>query len=209
MSGPAPTAFVVDDERSPRKAIERVLRTAGLTVVSYASAQEYLDRYDPDAPGCLVLDLAMPGIGGLDLQDALVAKGGAPPIIFLTGRAEIADSVRAMKHGAVEFLTKPVEADTLINAVRSALEADRVARAARAKHAELRARLATLTAREAQVLDCVVVGMLNKQIAAKLGTVEKTIKVHRARAMEKMQAKSLAELVQLAAQAGIPIKPES
>jgi FixJ family two-component response regulator len=208
MNSPGPIVFVVDDDLSVRKAIERVLRAAGLAVSAHASAQDYLERYDPNAPGCLVLDLAMPGFSGLDLQDALAARGGAPPIIFLTGRAAVPDSVRAMKHGAVEFLTKPVDERTLIDAIRNALEKDRMDRLRRAELAEIQQRLATLTPRETEVLSYVVSGKLNKQIAAELGTVEKTIKVHRARVMEKMQVRSLAALVQLATRAGIMPHPE-
>jgi FixJ family two-component response regulator len=203
MSSPAPTIFVVDDDPSVRKGITRLLRAAGLDVSSYASAQEYLERYDPSAPGCLVLDLAMPGFSGLDLQEALAARGGAPPIIFLTGHADVPDSVQAMKRGAVEFLTKPVDEHMLIEAVRNAVAKDRVDRSKRAELAEIRKRLATLTPREVQVLRCVVAGKLNKHTATELGTVEKTVKVHRARIMKKMQIDSLAELVQLAARAGI------
>jgi len=208
VTSPGSTVFVVDDDLSMRKAIERVLRAAGLAVSAHASAQDYLERYDPNAPGCLLLDLAMPGFSGLDLQDALAARVGAPPIIFLTGHAAIPDSVRAMKHGAVEFLTKPIDDRTLIDAVRNAVEKDRVDRLKRAELAEIRQRLATLTPRESEVLSYVVSGKLNKQIAADLGTVEKTIKVHRARVMEKMQVRSLAALVQLAARAGITSNPE-
>lgn len=196
-----PTVFVVDDEPSMRKALERLLRAAGLTVATFASAQDYLDRYDAQAPGCLVLDLAMPGFSGLELQTALEKMGGAPAIIFLTGQAEVPDGVQAMKHGAVEFFTKPVLDATLIEAVLLALDRDRVDRSERARRSEIRARLATLTPREVEVLDHVVSGKLNKQIADKLGTAEKTIKVHRGRVMEKMQAGSLAQLVTLAAAA--------
>lgn len=203
MNNPALTIFVIDDEATVRNAIEYVLRAAGLTVSTYASPREYLERYDPNAPGCLVLDLAMPGLSGHDLQDTLAATGGAPPIIFLSGYADIPDSVRAMKLGAVDFLTKPVEDYALIDAVRKAVEKDRIDRSMRAEADAIRKRLATLTPRESEVLHYVIAGKLNKQTAAELGTVEKTIKVHRARVMEKMQVKSLAELVRLAALAGI------
>ena len=203
MSGPAPTIFVVDDDASVRKALARVLRSAGLQVTTCVSAQEYLDRYDPDRTGCLVLDLAMPGLSGLDLQQALAQRGDAPPIVFLTGHADVPDGVQAMKRGAVDFLIKPVDERTVIDAVLNAVEKDRIERSARAERAEIGERLATLTPREAEVLGYIVSGKPNKLIAAELGTVEKTIKVHRARVMEKMQAKSLAELVQLAARAGI------
>jgi FixJ family two-component response regulator len=199
----AATVFVVDDDASMRRALTRVLRSAGIDVVAYASAQEYIDAFDPDRPGCLILDLAMPGLGGLDLQTILRGKGNAPPIVFLSGRAALADGIQAMKGGAVEFLTKPVEDQALIDAVRNAIAKDRADRTVRDDAAEIQRRLATLTPRELQVLRCVLAGMLNKQTAAELGTVEKTIKVHRARVMDKMQASSLAELVRLAARADI------
>lgn len=199
----ATTVCVVDDDDSVRKALIRVLRADGLEVLAYADAQAYIDAYDPDRPGCLVLDLAMPGLGGLDLQSILRDRGGAPPIVFLSGRAQLADGITAMKEGAVEFLTKPVEDETLIAAVRAAIAKDGVDRQARRELDDIRARIATLTPRELQVMRCVLGGMLNKQTAADLGTVEKTIKVHRARVMEKMQVASVAELVRLAAKAGI------
>jgi FixJ family two-component response regulator len=198
---------IVDDDASVRKALARVLRSAGLEVVAYASAQEYIDALDPDQPGCLILDLAMPGIGGLDLQAILRSKGTAPPIIFLSGRAVLADGIQAMKEGAVEFLTKPVEDQALFAAVNAAIVKDRVERTARTETAAIRRRVATLTARELQVLRCVLGGMLNKQTAAELGTVEKTIKVHRARVMEKMQVSSLAELVRVSGRAGVIATP--
>jgi FixJ family two-component response regulator len=203
MSNLAPSVFVVDDDQAVRKAVGRLMRSAGLRVSLHASAQEYLVGYDPSAPGCVVLDLEMPGSSGLDLQDKLVAAGGAPPIIFLTGRGDVRASVQAMKHGAVEFLCKPVDERTLIDAVHNALEKDRIDRIDREELAELRARLATLTPRECEVLRHVVAGKANKVIAAILGTVEKTVKVHRARAIKKMKARSLAALVQIAVRVGI------
>ena len=207
MSGPMPTVFVIDDDASVRKAIARLLRAAGIKVSVCESAQAYLDLFDPDLPGCLILDLAMPDFDGLQLQDALAARGNAPPIIFLTGHAQVPDSVQAMKHGAVEFLTKPVDERTLTEAVRSAIDQDRIDRQTRAELAEIRRRFATLTARELQVLAFVIAGKLNKQTALELGTVEKTIKVHRAHIMEKIRAQSLAELVHLATRAGITSSP--
>lgn len=208
MSGQTSTVFVVDDELSVRKATARLLQSAGLTASTFASAQEFLEVYDPDVAGCLVLDLSMPGLSGLELQKALLAWGDPPPIIFLTGHADVPDTVQAMKGGAVEFLTKPVEDERLIDAARFAIERDAAARAERAELAEIRARLATLTPRELQVLAYVVAGRLNKQTAAELGTVEKTIKVHRARIMEKLHVHSLPELVLLAARVGISLTPE-
>lgn len=203
MNTQEPKVTVIDDDPSVRKAIARLLQSAGLQVATHASAQEYLEQYDPDAPGCLVLDLAMPDLNGLALQDALATRGNPPPIIFLTGQATVPDSVLALKHGAADFLTKPVDESTLLEAVRSAIAKDRTERSKRAEDAEIAQRMAMLTPREVQVLRYVVAGNLNKQIASELGTVEKTIKVHRARVMEKLKVQSLAELVMLAAQAGI------
>lgn len=208
MSELPSTVFVVDDELSVRKATARLLQSAGLTVLAFASGHEFLEAYDPDAAGCLILDLSMPGLSGLELQKTLLDGGEPPPIIFLTGHADVSDTVQAMKGGAAEFLTKPVEDEILIGAVRCALERDAIARAERADLAEIRGRLATLTPRELQVLGYVVAGRLNKQTAAELGTVEKTIKVHRARIVEKLQVHSLPELVRLAARVGISFAPE-
>ncbi len=196
MSGAMPTVFVVDDEPPVLKALWRLVRAEGLNVATFASSQEFLGRHDPNLPGCLLLDIAMPGLNGLELQEALAAKGSTLPIIFLTGHGDIPMSVQAMKHGALDFLTKPVDDSVLIQAIRDAIEKDRVMRS-------IHERLATLTARERQVLRLVVAGKLNKQIAVELGTVEKTIKVHRGHVMEKMKVRSLAELVRLAERAGI------
>ena len=203
MSNIKPTVFIVDDEPAVLKALSRLLRSTGLATETFSSSQDFLSHYLPNTPGCLVLDVAMPGLNGLELQKALMAKGSAVPIIFLTGHGDIPMSVQAMKRGAADFLTKPVDDDELLNAVRAALEKDRVARQARAEIADIEERLATLTPREREVLEHVVSGQLNKQTAAELGIVEKTIKVHRARMMEKMKAQSLAELVHLAEKAGI------
>jgi FixJ family two-component response regulator len=203
MTRESPTVFVVDDEESVRKALARLMRSAGFTVAVFGSPQEFLQARNPDTPGCLVLDLAMPGLNGLELQQTLAAQGPGWPIIFLTGRADIPMSVQAMKQGALDFLTKPVNDENLLAAVRNAIEKDRVGRQARAELAEIQRRLATLTPREREVLAHVVSGRLNKQTAADLGTVEKTVKVHRARVMEKMRAQSLADLVRLAERVGI------
>ena len=203
----AATVFVIDDDPSVRTALVRVLRSAGLQAVAYGSAQEYIEAYDPARRGCLVLDVAMPDIGGLDLQSMLRRQGAAPPIVFLSGHAELSDGIQAMKGGAVEFLTKPVEDAALLVAVQAAIEKDKADEAAREEMEQTRRRLATLTPRELEVLRHVLSGMLNKQIAAKLGTVEKTIKVHRSRVMEKMQVSSLAELVRMATRAGIVAAP--
>jgi FixJ family two-component response regulator len=198
-----PMVFVVDDYAPGRKSISRLLRAAGFVVASFASAQEFLAQYDPAACGCLVLDLAMPDIGGLELQSILADKGSFLPIIFLTAHGDVSTSVQAMKHGAVDFLTKPVDDEDLLTAVRVAIEKDRVLRREQAELVEIRERLATLTRREREVLEYVVAGRLNKQIASDLGTVEQTVKVHRAHVMQKMKVHSVAELVRLTERCGI------
>ena len=203
MMTPSPTVFIVDDDSAVLKSLARLLRSARLNVMAFGSPQEFLERHDPRAPGCLVLDLAMPGLNGLELQAALTVKGSAIPIIFLTGHGNIPTSVQAMKRGALDFLTKPVNDDDLLKAVQAAIEQDRLARIARAELEDIQARLDSLTPREREVLTHVVSGQLNKQTAADLGTVEKTIKVHRGRVMEKMKVHSVAELVHLAERAGI------
>jgi FixJ family two-component response regulator len=197
MTNAVPTVFIVDDDPAVLKSLSRLLRSVEFTVVTLGSPQEFLEQHDPHAPGCLVLDVAMPGLNGLELQEALVTKGSAVPIIFLTGHGDIPMSVEAMKRGALDFLTKPVNDDDLIKAVHAALEKDRIARQARNELEDIQERLATLTPREREVLNHVVTGQLNKQIAYDLGTVEKTVKVHRARVMEKMKVQSVAELVRL------------
>jgi len=203
MTAPTPTVFVVDDYAPVRKSISRVLHTAGFVVAAFASAEEFVAQYDPQTLGCLVLDLAMPTLNGLELQHILAKAGSLLPIIFLTGTADIPKSVQAMKHGASDFLTKPVNDEDLLAAVRVAIEKDRAVRHEQAELSEIRARLATLTPREREVLEYVVTGKLNKQIAGDLGTVEQTVKVHRARVMEKMRVESVAELVRLTQRCGI------
>ena len=200
---PAPTICIVDDDLAALTGLSRLLRSAGFAVAAFSSSREFLERHDPDAHGCLILDLAMPELDGLELQQVLAAGGGALPIVFLTGHGDIPKSVRAMKAGADDFLTKPVRDADLLEAVRAAVERDRLQRQARADAAEIAQRLATLTPRERQVLEHVVAGQLNKQAAADLGIVEKTVKVHRARVMRKMKVQSVAELVRLAERAGI------
>jgi len=200
---PLPTVFVVDDDPAVLKSLSRLLRSARLDVATFSSPREFLERHDRCAPGCLVLDVAMPGLNGLELQEALAAKGSELPIIFLTGHGDIPMSVQAMKRGALDFLTKPVNDEDLLKAVHVAIEKDRLQRQTRAEVAEIEQRLATLTPREREVLEHVISGQLNKQTAADLGTVEKTIKVHRARVMEKMKVQSVAELVHLTERAGI------
>lgn len=203
MSVPGERVFVVDDEPAVRKALSRLLRAAGFEVFEFASSEEFLRRLPPDAAGCATLDVHMPGLDGLDVQRELAARGISLPIIFLTGRGDVPKSVRAMKDGAVDFLTKPVDAEQLIRSVRQALDADRAGRAVRTEVVEIRRRLGTLTERERQVLDGVIAGRLNKQIGGALGITEKTVKVHRGRVMEKMGVDSLAALVHVAQRAGI------
>lgn len=197
MSNALPTVFVVDDDPAVLKSLSRLLRSVPFAVVTVGSPQEFLEQHDSRTPGCLILDIAMPGLNGLELQQALKSKGSPLPIIFLTGHGDIPMSVQAMKHGAIDFLTKPVNDEDLINAVHAALKREGIARQSRSELDEIQGRLARLTPREREVLSHVVSGQLNKQIAFDLGTVEKTIKVHRARVMEKMGVQSLAELVRL------------
>ncbi len=197
-TSPSSTVFVVDDYAPVRSSISRLLRAAGFAAVAFASPQEFLAQYDPRTPGCLVLDLDMPGVNGLELQRILAKKGSLLPIIFLTGHGDIPKSVRAMKHGASDFLTKAVNDEDLLAAVRVAIEKDRALRREQAELSEIRACLATLTPREREVLEHVATGKLNKQIAGDLGTVEQTVKVHRARVMQKLRLQSVAELVRLA-----------
>jgi FixJ family two-component response regulator len=203
MEAQAPTVYVVDDDPALLRAIERLLQSAALDVATFASAQEFLERHDRNAPGCLVLDLAMPGLGGLELQRTLERQESPLPIIFLTGRGDIAMSVEAMKHGATDFLTKPVEDTALLAAIHEALAKNRARRSASAERERVARCLALLTERERQVLERVVAGKLNKQIAAELGTVEKTIKYHRGNLMRKMGVRAVADLVKMAERAGI------
>ncbi len=195
--------FLVDDDGGVLKALGRLLRTAGYETRAYSSPQHFLAEYDPAIPGCIILDLTMPGIDGLALQDELAERSPASPVIFLTGTGDIARSVRAMKAGAVDFLTKPVDSKQLLGAVQRARQKDEEARGARKDQEVFNQRISKLTPRERQVLDHVVLGRLNKQIAAQLGTVEKTIKVHRGRVMAKLEVRSVAELVRLTERAGI------
>jgi len=198
-----PMVFIVDDYAPGRKSISRLLHAAGFVVAAFASAQEFLSQYDPAECGCLVLDLAMPDVSGLELQSILAEKGSLLPIIFLTAHGDVSTSVQAMKHGAVDFLTKPVNDEDLLAAVCVAIEKDRVLRREQTELLEIRERLATLTRREREVLEYVVAGRLNKQIASDLGTVEQTVKVHRAHVMQKMKVHSVAELVRLTERCGI------
>jgi len=203
MNDSAPTVYLIDDDSSVLRGLGRLLDSAGMKFAAFDSSLEFLRCFDPAAPGCLVLDIAMPGLNGLELQQALAARRSELPIVFLTGQGDIATSVQAMKRGAADFLTKPVDDRALLAAIRDAFEKNRAHREAREELAQIERRLATLTAREREVLERVVSGWPNKQIAAALGTVEKTIKVHRARVMQKMGAQTLADLVRLAGRAGI------
>jgi FixJ family two-component response regulator len=205
MSEAEPIVFVVDDDLSVRRSTERLIRSAGLNVQTFASAREFLNHSRPDAPACLVLDVRMPGFSGMDLQREMIQSGIHIPIIFITAHGDIPMSVRAMKAGAVEFLTKPFRSRTLLEAVRAALERDRLTSRARSEIGELRQRYDELTARERQVMPLVAAGLLNKQVAGKLATTERTIKFHRAHIMRKMHANSLAELVRMAEKLGVSI----
>jgi FixJ family two-component response regulator len=195
-----PRVFLVDDDERILKALSRLLRAAGFDVEAYESAREFLDRHDPRTPGCAVLDVGMAELDGLALQEALVAGDSPRPVVFLTGCDDIPTSVKAMKAGAIDYLTKPVDGDALIRAIEAAFDFDRSAREQRQTMGIYAARFGSLTPREREVMEQVVAGRLNKQIAHDLGTVEKTIKVHRAHIMEKMQVRSVAALVHIAEQ---------
>ena len=207
MSDPSETLVgIVDDDPSVRKGLARLVKTAGYRVEVFASAREFLARPQQEDPCCLILDVRMPALTGLELQEALAIAGRQLSIVFVSGHGDVAGSVKAMKGGAVDFLTKPVDARELLSAIERAVAKASTAQGEQARAADVQGRLKTLTAREAQVFALVVTGLLNKQIAAELGIVEKTVKVHRARVMEKMRASSLAELVRLADRAGIIAK---
>ena len=203
MAASPATVFVVDDDPSVLKGLARLLRSAGWQAATFASPEEFLRNHDPSSPGCLILDVSMPGLDGLALQRRLSDAGSARPIVFLTGHGDVPTSVKAMRAGALNFLSKPVDDDKLLAAVGEAVEVDRVTRSAGSEAAEARRRLATLTPRERQVLDGVVAGKMNKRIADELGVVEKTVKVHRAQVMDKMGTRSLAELARMAERMGI------
>jgi FixJ family two-component response regulator len=198
MAGLDPIVYVVDDDASVRDAVKRLISTIGLRVETFGSTTEFLGVRRSDAPACLVLDVRLPDSSGLELQRELSASGVQIPIIFITGHADVPMTVRAMKAGAAEFLTKPFRGQELLDAVQEAIARDRIAWSERAQTAELRARYETLTAREKEVLHLVVAGLLNKQIGAELGTSELTIKTHRGRVMQKMEADSVADLVRMA-----------
>ena len=203
MTSAAPVVFVVDDDASVRDSLRRLITSVGFIVEVFPSAQAFMRARRPDAPGCLVLDVRLPGLSGLDLQRELADTDAALPIIFLTGHGDIPMSVRAMKAGAVEFLTKPFREQDLLDAIRHGIERDRALRTERQELTELRGRYASLTRRERDVLARIVAGLLNKQIAGELGTIEATVKEQRAHVMVKMQAGSVADLVRFAARLGI------
>ena len=209
METPPPTVYLVDDDPDILKAIDRLLQSVGLRVVTFLSPQQFLEDYDRNAPACLVLDLALPGFSGLELQRTLEQEASALPIIFLTGRGDIATSVQAMKHGAADFLTKPVDDTALITAIRDALARDQALRPVRSERERVAKCLSSLTERERQVLEQIVAGRLNKQIAFDLGTSEKTIKFHRGNLMRKMGVRVVADLVKLAERAGVVSGPKA
>jgi FixJ family two-component response regulator len=195
--------FVVDDDASVRKSLARLVKAAGYEAETFASVRDFLARRPHEGPCCLVLDVRMPGLSGLDLQEALKAAGQRLAIVFITGHRDVPVSVKAMKGGAVDFLTKPVDERTLLGAIEQAVARTLADRRQQARVMEIRGRITTLTPREAAVFALVVTGMLNKQIGSELGIAEKTVKVHRARVMEKMRAGSLAELVRLAGEGSV------
>lgn len=204
-AGEAFTIFIVDDDAAVVRALSRLLRSHGYETRSFTSSEKFLEGHDRSLPGCAVLDLSMPGLDGLELQQALACDGVDRPIVFLTGRGDVPSSVKAMKAGAVDFLTKPVDDYELLAAIAQAEELDASSRRTNAELSSIRERISRLTPREREVLGHVVAGKLNKQIAGDLGTVEKTIKVHRARMMKKMNVRSVADLARLAEKAGVSI----
>lgn len=203
MTAPSPAIFIVDDDPSVRKSLTRAVTSAGYTVEGFASAREFMAREPFVGPCCVVLDVRMPGLTGLDLQEALAGSGHRMPIVFVTGHGDIPMSVKAMKAGAVDFLTKPFDVESLLEAIQRAVAKDVKDLGEEGRTAEILERVKLLTPRETEVFALVVTGMLNKQIGAELGIGEKTVKVHRARVMEKMRAASVAELVRLADRAGV------
>ena len=201
-----PTVFIVDDDAQMRESLRNLIRSVGLRVELFASAQEFVQSQHPDAPSCLVLDVRMPGLSGLDLQKQASEADLEIPIIFMTGHGDIPMSVRAMKAGAVEFLTKPFRDQDLLDAIQEALDRSRRDREQQAATEKLRRRFASLTPREREVMERVVAGLLNKQIGAELGTSETTVKIQRHQVMEKMRAGSLPELVRMADRLGIIVR---
>jgi FixJ family two-component response regulator len=202
MTAREPTVFIVDDDASVLKSLKRLLQSAGWNAVTYESADDFLAGHDPAAHGCLILDMSMPGRDGFEVQRRLTERGSSLPVVFLTGHGDVPTSVTAMRAGAINFLSKPVKDDALLASVSEAVQIDGMVRRDKAEIVVARERLSTLTARERQVLERVVAGRLNKQIADELGTGVKTIKVHRARVMQKMESKSLAHLARLVERMG-------
>lgn len=205
VNAAAQTVFLVDDDPGVSRALSRVLREEGWNVETFDSAEAFLGRCRPDEQGCVVLDVTMPGLDGLELQRRLAEAGQSLPIVFVTGHGDISMTVQAIKAGAADFLTKPVEAHVLVSAIRTAIQNDAAKQQMRAATAQIRQRFDTLTPREREVLAALVEGRLNKQIAADFGVVEQTIKFHRARIMERMQAKTVAQLMHIAARLGIGV----
>ncbi|HEY3277660.1 MAG TPA: response regulator transcription factor [Syntrophorhabdaceae bacterium] len=203
MEEEKPVIFVIDDNPSVRTSLSRLLLSMGFFVETFASAGEFMERGEFDRGGCIVLDVRMPGLSGLDLQDVLAGADYSMPIVFITGHGDISTSVRAMKKGAVDFLTKPFDDEDLLEAVKSALEKNKKVRQKQAEMREIRDRMEQLTPRQQEILRYVITGMLNKQIAYKLNISEKTVKVHRGNVMEKLGVGSIADLVRLAGKAGI------
>jgi len=203
MNAEKPVVFIVDDDRSMCEALERLLGTVGLKAHTFGSAQEFMSTKRPDVPSCLVLDVRLPGLSGLDLQRRLVDMDPPMPIVIITAYADIPMTVQAVKAGAVEFLTKPFRDQELLDAVQEAIDRDRTLRLERAELTELRQTYESLTQREREVMTLVVTGLLNKQIAARLGTSEATVKAHRAQLMQKMRVESLAQLVRVAGRLGL------
>lgn len=203
MNGQTPTVFLIDDDPSVRRGLSRLIRVAGFNVQAFASAGDFLASPHYDGPGCIVLDVKMPGLSGMDLQAEMNKEEYTMPIIFISGHGDVPMTALAMKEGALDFLAKPIDREHLLNAIRTALDKDRASRETHAELHQIRAKLATLSPREFEVMRFVVAGLLNKQIAYELGIAEDTVKIHRGRMMSKMDVVSVAELVRLTQKAGV------